>query len=158
MEEIESASNVVELWNKNLFSSLMKIQEYERIARDGASSIQGLFEINPRDIPYVQFNLLKQIITEMDIFLSNVQVKVNKEFYNKSKAELKIVKEIVDLHPDYILQTKFDQVSQSRTYIIKAKNFYRILETIRTLKEDLVVNLSDILYGFDPNDKSKKRR
>jgi molecular chaperone DnaK (HSP70) len=145
--------NVTELWHKQLFMSLMKIQEYERIARDGASSIEAIFQINRNDIPYVQYQYLRMIITEMDILLSNTKKKLSDKFFEDSTKEIKHAEDILDRFPKSVLAEKYDNVQQSRKYHLTPL-YFKMLNTLKDMREGIVQELSDILYGSEGQKKT----
>ncbi len=104
---IDSQINVTELWHKYLFGSLMKIQDYERMARDGSVSIEQSFQVHPNDVPKIQFDFLKQMTTEMDILLSNTSIKLDKAFKDYARKEVNSAKQIIDKYPSSILKDSY---------------------------------------------------
>jgi len=80
--------NITALWNKNLFESIQRLQDFERICRDGAVSISEYLNIAPSRMPEIQFQYLKMMISEMGILLGNSKVRISREFFIKAKIQL----------------------------------------------------------------------
>lgn len=148
--------NITELWHKNLFSSLMKIQEYERMSRDGANSIESYFNVRPSDVPMIQFNYLKQIATEMDILLVNANKKVKEKFFKDAQSKIKTAEQIIDNYPQKIIGFKVDQVTGAKRYFVTPL-FWKILTELKDIRQELVIELTDILYGSNPDNNNKKK-
>lgn len=147
--------NVTELWHKYLFQEIMKIQEYERIARDGAGSIEATFEIPSHQIPLTQFNILRQLITELDILLSNTTIKLDENWCKEVRKEVQSAKIIVELHSEQILKRNLDEQTQ-RSYYQVTEKYWKILNKLQEIREQLVNKLSDILYGKANDDRGKR--
>lgn len=155
-ENSDGGLSVNELWHKNIFIAVVKTEEYEKLCRDGMNSIEQIIQVNPSDIPYVQFSILKQLITELDMLLDNTKIKMKEDFYKQSKKEIKNAQEIIINYPNKILEKKYDQISGRESYRV-TKLFWKILETARDIRIKLVVELSSILFGYSPDTEKKKK-
>ena len=138
--------NITSLWNKNLFESLQRLQDFERICRDGGVSIMEYLNLDPKRIPEVQFQYLKMIVTEVGILLGNARARISKSFFLKAKVQLKQMKKIVDLNPQSIFIPSINQQSHQTTYYL-SEDFYTFLSTLTLIREGIVTELGDILYG-----------
>jgi hypothetical protein len=138
--------NITSLWNKNLFESLQRLQDFERIVRDGAVSITEYLNISPQRMPEIQFQYLKMIITELGILLANAKARISKSFLLKAKVQLKQMKKTIDLSPQSIFISSLNQQSHTTTHYL-SEDFYSFLTTSSLIREELVKELADILYG-----------
>ena len=138
--------NITSLWNKNLFESLQKLQDFERIIRDGAVSISEYLQISQDRVSEIQFQHLRMMISEMGILLANAKARMNKPFFLKSKVQLTQMKKEIDLNPQEIFVPVLNQQSHTTSYYL-SDNFYNYLAILTQMRECIVTELSDILYG-----------
>lgn len=138
--------NITDVWHKNLFESIQRLQDFERICRDGAVSITEYLNIPPQRMPEIQFQYLKMMISEMGILLGNARARITKEFFLKTKVRLKQMKGTIDLDPQSIFIPSMNQQNHQTTYAL-SELFYDFLTCITQLREGIVTELGDILYG-----------
>ena len=138
--------NITSLWNKNLFESLQRLQDFERICRDGAVSITEYLNISPQRMPEIQFQYLRMMITELGILLANARVRISKGFFLKAKVQLKQMKNVIDLDPQSIFIPSINQQSHSTTYNL-SEEFYTLLSISTQIRDGIIGELGDILYG-----------
>lgn len=138
--------NIIALWNKNIFESLERLQDFERICRDGAVSITEYLNIAPTRMPEIQFQYLKMMISELGILLGNTRARISREFFIKARIQLKRMKRVVDLDPQSIFVSSINQQSHSTQYHL-SDEFYTFLSEITQIREGIVMQLRDILYG-----------
>lgn len=138
--------NIISLWNKNIYESLQKLQDFERIIRDGAVSITEYLQIPPSRITEIQYQHLRMMISEMGILLANSRSRINKLFYLKSKVQLTKIKRTIDLNPQEIFVPILNQQNHTTEYYL-SDNFYIILNHLTQMREGIVTELSEILFG-----------
>ncbi|MCK5293669.1 MAG: hypothetical protein KAJ49_03380 [Arcobacteraceae bacterium] len=154
--------NITSLWNKNLFESLQRLQDFERICRDGAVSITEYLQVSPQRIPELQFQYLKMMVSELGILLGNARARISKTFFLRAKIQLKQMKQTIDLNPQSIFIPSVNQQTHQTNYHL-SEEFYTFLSLITQLREGIVTELGDILYGkaeekVEGMDKSKPLR
>ena len=152
--------NIVAIWNKNLFESIQRLQDFERICRDGAVSITEYLNIAPERRPEIQFQYLKMMISEMGILLGNSKARISKNFFLRARIQLKYMKKVVDTNPQSIFIPSINQQNHRTTYFL-SEDFYTFLSDLAQIREGVVAELRDILYGKPPEksssmDKAKK--
>jgi len=138
--------NITSLWNKNLYTSLERLQDFERICRDGAVSIVEYLNISPQRMPELQFQYLKMIVTEVSILLGNARARITKAFFLKAKIQLKQIKNVVDFNPQRIYIPSHNQQNHQTSYYL-SEEFYDFLALLTQIREGIVTELGDILYG-----------
>lgn len=143
--------NITDLWNKNLYESLQKLQDFERIIRDGGTSITEYLQIPQDRIPEIQFQHLRMMISEMGILLANSKARIKKTFFLKAKVQLKQMKKTTDLNPQEIFIPILNQQNHSTNYYL-SDTFYNFVSILTQMREEIVTELSDILFG-KPTDK-----
>lgn len=138
--------NIISLWNKNLLDSLLKLQDFERIIRDGAVSIIEYLQLNQDRIPEIQFQHLRMMISEMGILLSNIKKRTDKNFFLKAKVQLKQMKKTMDIFPQDIFIPVLNQQNHTTNYYL-SETFYNYLAVLTQMREEIVTELADILFG-----------
>lgn len=139
--------NITALWNNNIFESIQRLQDFERICRDGAVSITEYLNIAPARMPEIQFQYLRMMVSELGILLGNARARISKGFFLKSRIQLKHIKNIIDLDPKQIFQSSLNQQNHS-TQNFLSEAFYKFLSDLSMIREGIVVELQDILYGI----------
>jgi len=138
--------NITGLWLKNLFDSLEKLQDFERICREGALSLMEYLQIPESKRAEVQFQNLKMMITETGILLVNAKAKLDKTFYLQSQLKIRQMKELVDLNHDKIFIPFINQQSGTMVHNL-SEGYFKILMELTQIRGEIVKELSDILYG-----------
>jgi len=148
MDEINKLQevNITDLWNKNLYESLQKLQDFERIIRDGSTSITEYLQISQDRVSEIQFQHLRMMISEMGILIVNAKARINKTFFLKAKVHLKQMKRTIDLTPQEIFIPIINQQSHTTTYYL-SDTFYNFITILTQMREEVVTELSDILFG-----------
>lgn len=138
--------NISALWNQNIYESLQRLQDFERICRDGAVSITEYLNVPPQRMPEIQFQYLKMMITELGILLANAKVRIGKLFFLKARVQIKQMKNIIDLDPQQIFISSMNQQSHVTQYNL-SEDFFIFLDNITQIREGIVTELGDILFG-----------
>ena len=138
--------NITDVWHKNLFESIQRLQDFERICRDGAVSITEYLNLTPQRMPEIQFQYLRMMVSEMGILLGNARARISKDFFLKAKVRLKQMKGTIDMNPQSIFIPSVNQQSHQTNYHL-SEVFYEFLSHITQLREGIVTELGDILYG-----------
>jgi len=138
--------NISALWNQNIYESLQRLQDFERICRDGAVSITEYLNVPPQRMPEIQFQYLKMMITELGILLANAKVRIGKLFFLKARVQIKQMKNIIDLDPQQIFISSMNQQSHVTQYNL-SEEFFVFLDSITQIREGIVTELGDILFG-----------
>jgi len=138
--------NITDLWNKNLFESIQKLQDFERICRDGAVSITEYLQLSPQRIPEIQYQYLRMMVSEMGILLGNARARLTKEFHLRTKLQLKKMKQTLDLNSSSIFLSSYNQQSNVTQHYL-SEDYYTYLQLISTMREGIISELRDILFG-----------
>jgi len=139
--------NITDLWNKNLFESIQKLQDFERICRDGAVSIVEYLQIPPERMTNIQFQYLRMMVSEMGILLANARARLGREFYIRSRLQLKQIKEKLDLDSGDIFVSSYNQQNHTTQFYL-SELYYKYLHLVTTMREGIITELQDILFGI----------
>lgn len=138
--------NITALWHKNLYNSLEKLQDFERICREGATSIMEWLQIPRERLAEIKFQYLKMMITEMGILLANAKAKLDKKFFINSILKLGNMKNLVDLNSHEIFISSLDQ-RNNITINYLSEEYFDILIQLGKMREMIINELSEVLYG-----------
>ena len=138
--------NITNLWNKNLYESIQRLQDFERICRDGAVSITEYLGLTPDRRTEIQFQYLRMMVSELGILLGNARARIDKNFFLKVKVQLRQIKNVIDLDPERLFHSSYNQQSGTTTQFL-AEEFYTILARITLIREGIINELQDILFG-----------
>lgn len=144
-QEIQE-SNITSLWHRDIYESLKKIQDYERICRDGAVGITEYLQIEPRRLAEIQFQFLRTMATELNILMGNVKILLPEYFYIVTTSRVKAIIHNIERTPTMFLSVTINQQNHSTQYHI-TEDYINALRLISRIREELVVHLTPILYG-----------
>lgn len=138
--------NITQLWHKDIFESLQRISDYEKICRDGSHDITEWVNTSPDRLAEIKMQFLRMYVTELDLLISNAQEKINKDFYLRAKMKVKSIKENLDNKSQDILYLHRDDVTHTTEYELLPV-YYDILYSLSNLRSALVRALNETLYG-----------
>lgn len=150
--------NITVLWHKSLFDNLQEIQMLIGRCLNGCNNIIEHLQLDPAQVPDLQFQTLKILVNTFSITLVNAKEKLTKEYFEKAKKTLNSIKKILNINKEMVLKTNKDSVRHCSGQTIQPM-YYKILGNISNLREELVEQLVPILYGEEKEttlDKSKK--
>lgn len=102
--------------------------------------------ITPDRMTEIQFQYLRMMVSEMGILLGNARARIGKPFFLRAKIQLKQMKGTLDMNPEDIFIPSINQQTHQTTYYL-SEEFYTFLSNITQLREEIVAELGDILYG-----------
>lgn len=150
MEDIgyTDTGNINEKWLNNIYENIKKIEEYERLVREGCSSLLDYVQIplhnRPMVIGLTQFKNLRFIITEFSLLLADLTPTIDN---GKTKKYTKILKDIEKAikTEHFFLVSRFD----ANRNLIETKTtpfFWETIDVLHNLKVELFKDIKHILY------------
>lgn len=143
-----NTSNINERWLQNIYENIKKLEEYERLVREGCTSIMDYFQIplEQRDtlLGLTQYKNLKFFLTEFRLLLADLSPILDSE---RVKHYDKTIKSI-----DSALKTKnvfIKQVYSANRELIRSEPtefFYTTIDLLHDLKIVLFREIKHILY------------
>lgn len=128
-EEVSNQRNINEKWLDNIYEILMKLETYERLAKEGCSTIIEYIQSSMQnanfnlDMAQLQKKNLDFFITEFEVLLNNVKHMVDKNKF--LKMQLKLARLIsYEEEVDGFLEVRIDMIQHSETYILKPEFSY----------------------------------
>lgn len=138
-----SEKTISNQWLENIFSSLMKLETYERLLKEGCSGILEYItnpNINLADIQYKNYKLF---LTEMEIIIENTKHLIEKEKYLQISILFNSIKKF-EKEVGSFLYTQYDMVGHNEWSELKPE-FERVKPKISRLRSLLVSALWKIL-------------
>ena len=162
MEENKNNSNIDSLWLKNLFEDLKDLSSHIYQAKTGFKDMEELFTIDSNQLVEIQLRNLKLTIVKFLNILDNVQTRIDKKFYNRTKKNFDLCYKAFE-KPEIYFKLNFNNLRKTKTFFL-SEAFFKTLYYVDFCKSKLIKELDPILY-FDreesPLDKTrqiKKRR
>ncbi len=153
----ESQKNVSEKWLDYIYQSIVRLEEFERIARDGAIELIQLLQIPEDNLNEVRLKNIKLMLTEFDILLSNIRPILKKEDFNNMRSSLKSLTLLYEgklknnetgenIEVYKYIHTNKNKYSTKRKLILNTA-FEFLIEKAIELRAELVNSVSHILFS-----------
>lgn len=146
---IYDSGNINAKWLENIFENIKKIEEFERLAREGCTDIFNYvtYPIDNRQVFLidVQYKNIKLLFNEFMLVVPDISPVIGKvkadEFFN----QLKFVKHYINRRELFIKDTYSDV--QKRLFKSELTElFHKTLTILHELRVDLINLCSNILY------------
>lgn len=116
MENEESSQkNITDKWLDNIFESLVRMQYYERLMKEGCGSLSEYIERSNADIVEVQYKNYKLFITEAEILIEDSRHLIEKKQMLQISILLSLIKNyekkvgsFLEVHNNFISREKFN--------------------------------------------------
>lgn len=141
-------ANFNEKWLINIYDNIKKLEEYERIIREGCSSVLEFAQIPLKSKPIVigltQFKTLRFFITEFKLLLADLTPILEAE---DAKEFDKVLSNIDKALPSekLFLNSSYD-INKNLVGTSVTPFFNETLDTLHKLKVDLFKKIKHILY------------
>lgn len=148
MEEFSNSGNINDKWLLNVYENIKRLEEFERMIREGCSSILDFLQIPLHKravvIGSAQYKNLRFFITEFRLLMADLTPILDKDrvaVFEKTISHIEkaldsdrlFVKSIYDLNHN-VIETK------------PTPFFYETLNILHNLKIELFKDIKDILY------------
>ena len=159
MEENFESTNIHLDWLNNIYKQLMRIQEFEKISREGCSSLieylQIPFEYQGIMIPDAMYKNMRFFALELDILIDNIIPDLNKEDgNNKSDDYYKRLKPVLDNIDKRHLFIRERRINNQIIQLILLPFFYTTINHLMEIKSNIIKDIGHILY-INNEDKKK---
>jgi len=152
MENNFESTNVHLDWLKNIFNQIMRVQEFERLAREGCSDLMEYLQI-PMEyhnviIPETMYKNLRFMALELDILIINLSsiLKDVKTKEDKSEEYSKRLKPILQNINKRSLFLKSKTINNKLVQIDITDFFYTTMNFLLKIKSELIKDISPLLY------------
>jgi hypothetical protein len=151
MGELQS-SNINALWLQNVYENIKNLENLERMAREGCTSLMEYLSI-PMDTQKiisadVQYKNLRFIVTETHLLLGDLTPILSQEKLKVFRDNLKQVQKVLENRKLFVKET----YSVSKNGIVSSKTtevFMKTVEFLSELKLNILQEISHILYIKD---------
>jgi hypothetical protein len=142
-ENIVTQKTITDRWLDNLFESLMRLEQYERLAREGCVSLLEYVQNPNIDLALIQNKNYGLFMTEFNITLRSGKRLIEKNTYLDLLLEYKTILKI-ELNTKGFLSEEIDEISHTRKNTLKP-SFYKIQNKLSSLRARLVDSLWFVL-------------
>lgn len=155
MENPIGSGNINERWLNNVYENIKNLENYERLIREGCSSLLDFMQIplSSRQviIGATQFKNLKFIITEFRLLLADLSpVLTEKAKIDKFNIILDRIEEAIKNESLFISEKR--NASREIIEIKPTELFYDTIKVLHKLKIELFIEIKSILYIQDNNE------
>lgn len=147
-------ANINEKWLQNIYENIKKMEEHERLSREGCEDLLDYIRI-PSDqrkiiIGSLQYKNLNFLITEFNLLLTDLSPVVDS---NKVKSFRDTLETIENALPNITLfiEEKYD-LNGRLTETMPTPFFFQTIKALNRLKGDLFREIKGILYINTKND------
>lgn len=148
MEDFTQSANINEKWLQNIYENIKKLEDYERLVREGCSSLLEYVQIPLEKRPIVlgltQFKNLKFFLTEFKLLLADLTPVLNsseaKNFYEViNNVDKSLNAQRLFLNCKYNANRQLIETSTTEFFTIT-------IDALHNLKTDLFKQIKNILY------------
>jgi len=146
-EDNINQKNITDKWLDNIYEILMRLEGYERLAKEGCNSIieylQSIAQNPNIDLATIQKKNYDMFITEFEVLLNNIQHLVDKTIFLKMQIKLyRLIK--TEKEVGGFLEKRFDMLQHTEWSVLKPE-FYSALRQISELRGIAVSSLWKML-------------
>lgn len=144
MENSESSQkNITDKWLDNIFESLMRLEGYERLMKEGCESILEYIQGSNLSIGDIQYKNYSLFITEAEILIEDTKHLIDKKRFLDISLLLTWIKKYED-EVDGFLEHKYDMVQHEEWNEVKPE-FRFVFSKISRLRGMFVSSLWKLL-------------
>lgn len=152
MEDYINSANINERWLQNIYENIKKLEDYERLVREGCASLLDYLQIplaqRPLIIGLTQFKNLKFFLTEFRLLLADLTPILDSGKANEYENAISTIDKALEAK-GLFLKNNYNANLQ----LIETKPtefFYTTIDTLHKLKVDLFKDIKHILYIGGP--------
>jgi len=135
----EDTRSFADKWLNNVFETLMKLEDYERLLKNGCSDIMDFVQNKELDLAIVQEKNYQLFMTEIEIILNDINHFIDKKEYLSLLIKFKIIRS-KENEANGFLRFNKDLDGYTGNYILKGE-FYEIIPYISNLRGMVVTSL-----------------
>lgn len=148
MEEFTQSANINEKWLNNIYENIKKLEDYERLVREGCLSLLDYVQIplhsRPVIIGLTQFKNLRFMITEFKLLLADLTPILKPERAKDFDSTLSNIDKA--LNSERLFLTSSFDVHRRLIETKPTEFFYLTIDTLHKIKVDLFKEIKNILY------------
>ena len=148
MDEFTQTGNINEKWLNNIYDNIQRLENYERLVREGCASLLDYVQIPYSSRPILtgitQFKNLRFMITEFKLLLADLTPIIEDQKAKEFDTTLNLIDKALDSERLF-LSSIFD-VNRRLIETKPTKFFYETIDTLHKLKVDLFKEIKNILY------------
>lgn len=148
MEDYVQSVNINERWLNNIYENIKKLEDYERLVREGCSSLFEFVQIPHNKLQVVigltQFKNLKFMITEFKLLLADLTPILEEE--NEKEFDKTITEIEKAVSSEKLFLNSYYDVHKNLVKTSPTEFFYKTIDILHKFKVDLFKEIKGILY------------
>lgn len=149
MDEFTTTGNINDKWLLNIYQNIIKIEEYETLARDGCSSIYEYANMSMErrkiEIPETQFKNIKMMVTQFILLVGDLSPKMSKDTSDKFLEVIESIDKALRYNEDLFIERNLD-VNRNLKEVLLLPRFNETIDILFKIKTELFRENKDILY------------
>lgn len=150
--ENQDTRTFTDKWFHNVFETLMRIESYERLMKNGCVSLLDYLENKNLNLVIIQEKNYSFLMTEIEILLNNIKAFINADKFLKMSMKIKRIRNIEKLSNGF-LSSQTNVVLHTMDNFLKP-DFYIIIPLVSELRGLLIASL---LSFINPITKKKEK-
>lgn len=142
-EKQQDTRNFADKWLNNIFEVLMRIEDYERLAKNGCITILDYVQNPDLDLAVIQERNYQLFMTEVEIILNDIKHFVNKKEMLKLIIKFNLIKSI-EKDVNGFLDVRVNYIAHTSENVLKPE-YYNIHSLISELRGLLVTCLLEFI-------------
>lgn len=143
------AANINSKWIENIYENIKKIEEFERLAREGCTSIFDYVQIPMNDrnmfLVEIQYKNLKLLLNEFILVIPDINPVIGETESGEFMQLLEKLSKVMEDKKNIIRYFRSD-VQNKITDAELTDSFYTMLKILHDLRVKLILVLKNILY------------
>lgn len=141
-------SNINDKWLDNVYENIKKIEEYQRLAREGCGSLLEYLQFSQKQREIVmgqlQYKNFKFILTEFVLLLADL-TPIMEDAKEKTFQDTIDKINAISTNENLFLENRYD-VNKNLVRSVPTPFFYSTLDVLHKLKIDLFKEIKHVLY------------
>ncbi len=143
MQQNSSEKNISDKWLDNIFNILTRLEEAEKLSREGCIGILEYIQIPEKTLPLIQYKNYTLFLTDFRLLINNCEQIIGNDNYKVFAKNLEGLREL-ESKCQCFLGVKKNHINKTETYYLKPM-FHNATEVIGQMRRNLVSNLWKIL-------------
>lgn len=153
--------NINAKWIDNIYENVKKIEEFERLAREGCTSVLEYvqYPIANRDLflAEIQYKNLKLLLNELFLVIPDIVPVIGETKSDEFMVTLNRIAKVIE-HKENMIEISRDDVNRTIKDAKMTELFVKSLNVLHECREELILMIKHILYMEETRSVKQKNR